>query len=248
MTKTMMNDTRTPKERRRTNEPRTVPLPEYPETTSPVPWLTSIHGTPGRGNYGDSRYRGNCSGLLIKDLLRFYRPRRVLDPMEGSGTCRDVCRELRIDYVGEDLRTGFDATNPKSFERLGRFDFIWLHPPYWNMVAYNPKQPRCLSNARDVDDFQARLAAVLRNCRTVLDAHGVLALLIGDIRERGRYQGLPFHAFFAAVSAGLWLAAPEIVRFQHGATSSSRRYSTPLIPRLHDLCFVLRGVTEPSPN
>jgi hypothetical protein len=195
MTKTMMNDTRTPKERRRTNEPRTVPLPEYPETTSPVPWLTSIHGTPGRGNYGDSRYRGNCSGLLIKDLLCFYRPRRVLDPMEGSGTCRDVCRELRIDYVGGDIRTGFDAACPEDFGQLGRFDFIWLHPPYWNMVRYNPEEPRCLSNAHEVDDFQAGLADVLRNCRTVLKTDGVLALLIGDIRERGRYQGCPSSRF-----------------------------------------------------
>src|SRR4051794_20461596 len=83
--------------------PRTVPLPAIPESGSPVPWLTSIHGTPGRGNYGDAGYRGNCSGLLIKDLLQFYRPRRVLDPMEGSGTCRDVCREVRIEYVGGDI-------------------------------------------------------------------------------------------------------------------------------------------------
>ena len=97
--------------------PKTVPLPAIPESGSPVPWLTSIHGTPGRGNYGDAGYRGNCSGLLIKDLLQFYRPRRVLDPMEGSGTCRDVCRELRIEYFGGDIRLGFDATDPKSFER-----------------------------------------------------------------------------------------------------------------------------------
>ena len=168
--------------------------------------------------------------------------------MEGSGTCRDVCRELRIDYVGGDIRTGFDATNRQRFERLGGFDFIWLHPPYWNMVPYNPGQPRCLSNARDVDDFQSRLTAVLRNCRTVLTAGGVLALLIGDIRKRGRYQGLPFHAFFAAVRVGFWLAAPEIVRFHHGATSSKKRDTTPFIPRLHDLCFVLQGVTEPPPE
>jgi hypothetical protein len=70
--------------------PTTVPLPEAPVTASPVPWLTSIHCTPGRGDYGDPGYRGNCSGLLVRDLLRFYQPRRVLDPMEGAapaGTC-----------------------------------------------------------------------------------------------------------------------------------------------------------------
>ena len=123
-----------------------VVLPETPDTTSPVPGLTSIHATPGRGPYGDPRYRGNCSGLLIRDLLRFYRPGRVLDPMEGSGTCGDVCRELGIRYEGRDLKHGFDATRPEHFEGLGRFDFIWMHPPYFQMVRYNPGDPRCLSS------------------------------------------------------------------------------------------------------
>src|SRR3954469_13772713 len=111
-----------------------LPLPEAPTTESPVPQLTSIHATPGRGPYGDPRYRGNCSGLLIRDLLRFYQPKRVLDPMEGGGTCRDVCRELAIPYEGRDQNRGFDATRPEDFAGLGRFDFIWMHPPYFQMV------------------------------------------------------------------------------------------------------------------
>lgn len=221
--------------------PKTVPLPAIPESGSPVPWLTSIHGTPGRGNYGDAGYRGNCSGLLIKDLLQFYRPRRVLDPMEGSGTCRDVCRELRIEYFGGDIRLGFDATDPKSFEDIGSFDFIWLHPPYWKMVAYNQGEPRCLSNAATLPEFRSQLARVFKNCRSVLSDGGKLGLQIGDVRERGEYQALPFHVFYTASKVGFCLAAPEIVRFQHGATSSKKRYSQAFIPRLHDLCFVLKA-------
>lgn len=219
------------------HEPQAI-LPRVPETGSPVPWLTSIHWMPGRGPYGDPGYRGNCSGLLIKDLLRFYRPRRVLDPMQGSGTCRDVCRELRINYRGADLKTGFDATRPENFRGIEPVDFVWLHPPYATMIRYNPGDARCLSNSADVPEFRERLRLVLENCRTVLTPGGKLSLLIGDVRERGRYQGLPFHAFNAAVGAGFRLAAPEIVRFQHGATSSRKRYAQAFIPRLHDICFV----------
>src|SRR5262249_32880712 len=135
-----MTDQPEPRRRSRetTRESRqaTVPLPEAPTTASPVPWLTSIHATPGPGNYGTADYRGHCSGLLIRDLLLFYCPGRVLDPMEGGGTCRDVCRELGIDYQGRDLRRGFDATDATAFAQLGTFDFIWLHPPYWQMVRY----------------------------------------------------------------------------------------------------------------
>ena len=86
--------------------PQYVPLPAAPKTASPVPWLTSIHAIPGRGDYGDPAYRGNCSGLLIRDLLLYHQPRRVLDPMTGGGTCRDVCRELEIECVSLDIRSG----------------------------------------------------------------------------------------------------------------------------------------------
>jgi len=217
-----------------------LPLPEAPRTGSPVPWLTSIHARPGRGPYGDPRYRGNCSGLLIEDLLRFYNPRRVLDPMEGGGTCGDVCRALGIPYEGYDLKMGFDATNPELFARLGRFDLVWLHPPYWKMVAYNPGDARCLSGPPTVAAFVGRLRQVLRNCRDVLAAGGVLALLIGDGRHEGRYLGLPFRALDAAAAEGLWLAAPEIIRFGHGSTSARRTYSGSFIPRVHDVCLILR--------
>jgi hypothetical protein len=221
-----------------------VPLPDCPITASPVPSLTSIHATPGRGDYGNPRYRGNCSGLLIRDLLKFYVPRRVLDPMQGGATCRDVCKELGIDYEGRDLRDGFDATRQESFWRQGYFDFVWLHPPYWNMVRYNPSDSRCLSNAPTLEAFVAALRSVLRNCRSILTENGKIAVLMGDGKHRGHYLGLPFHTFNAAAAEGLRLAAPEIIRFGHGSTSSTKVYSTSFIPRLHDVCLVLEPTSH----
>ena len=213
-------------------------LPDAPRTASPVPWLTSIHARPGRGPYGNPGYRGNCSGLLIEDLLNYYRPRRVLDPMQGGGTCRDVCSTLGIAYRGLDLRSGFDATRPGAFSDLGRFDFIWMHPPYWKMVRYSDDE-RCLSNAATMREFVGRLRQVLSNCMSVLSDGGKLAILIGDGKHKGRYMGLPFRAMRAAALEGYWLAAPEIIRFGHGSTSSTKVYSTSFIPRLHDVCLVL---------
>jgi hypothetical protein len=228
--------------------PNTVPLPEAPVTASPVPWLTSIHGTPGRGDYGDAGYRGNCSGLLVRDLLRFYQPRRVLDPMEGGGTCRDVCRELGVSYVGRDLKTGFDATDAAAFEKLGTFDFIWTHPPYWQMVRYNPGDSRCLSSSGSVGEFVRQMRTVFANCRRALNPGGKLAVLMGDGKHAGEYLGLPFRLMSAATKEGFWLAAPEIIRFGHGATSSRKPYSTSFIPRLHDVCLVLKAVEREKPT
>lgn len=217
-------------------------LPAAPITGGRTPQLTSIHATPGRGPYGDPRYRGNCSGLLIRDLLCFYRPQRVLDPMEGGGTCRDVCSALGIRYEGRDLRRGFDATRPEDYRGLGTFDFIWWHPPYFQMVRYNGDDARCLSNAASVRDFVAMMRVVLRNLAAVLADGGKLAILIGDGKHEGKYLGLPFRTMSAAAKEGYWLAAPEIIRFGFGATSSRKEYSGKFVPRVHDVCLVLEKV------
>jgi len=222
-----------------TGEEQTVPLPTAPKTGSPVPWLTSIHGRPGRGPYGSPSYRGNCSGLLIKDLLMFFQPSSVLDPMAGSGTCRDVCRELGIHCESYDLSSGFDATEGSRYRELGRFDFVWLHPPYWRMLHYGD-DPRCLSNAPTASDFFERLRLVIRNCADVLNANGKLAILMGDGKHQGEYLALPFRTMSLAMAEGLWLACPEIVRFSHGSSSSAKEYRTSFIPRLHDICLVLK--------
>jgi len=52
--------------------------------------LCSVVSYPDRGPWGDSRYRGNCSGYLVKDLILRFGCKSVFDPAEGSGTVRDV--------------------------------------------------------------------------------------------------------------------------------------------------------------
>ena len=210
-----------------------------PRTGSPVPSLTSIHARPGRGPYGDPAYPGNCSGLLIRDLLAYYQPQTVLDPMAGSGTCRDVCHDVGIACRSYDLKSGFDATDRAAFAFLVGFDFVWLHPPYWRLVRYS-NDPRCLSNAPTLKEFVTRLRAVIRNCIAVMEPTGRIAILMGDMKHDGEYCGLPFRVLNAAAAEGLWLDAPEIIRPSHGATSSKKTYSHAFIPRLHDVCLIFK--------
>ncbi len=76
------------------DQPVYARLPRAPRTASPVPHLTSLYHFDGTDQYGDRRYPGNCGGRLIEDLLTYFRPRNVFDPMAGSGTCGDVCTAL----------------------------------------------------------------------------------------------------------------------------------------------------------
>ena len=41
---------------------------------------TSVVSYPARDNrYGKNTYRGNCTGLLIKDMIEFFKPRLFVD-------------------------------------------------------------------------------------------------------------------------------------------------------------------------
>ena len=222
-----------------TTASRQVTLPASPKTTSPVPWLTSIHSTINRGPWGSSSYRGNCGGYLIKDLLQFFAPERVLDPMTGSGTCRDLCADLDIACTSFDLKAGQDASNPASYAELPEHDFVWLHPPYWRMIRYNADE-RCLSRAATLDAFLRGLGDVLESCRSVLKPDGHVAVLIGAYEDRGRHIPLPALTTAMAIERGFWPACIDIVRFQHGNTSSRRSYDRSFIPGLHDICIVLK--------
>lgn len=215
-------------------------MPAAPHNTSPVPELTSLHGTQNRGPWGNASYRGNCDGYLINKLLRYFDAKRVLDPMSGSGTCREVCEDLNIEHETMDVRHGQDAADPEQYRSRGTFDFIWMHPPYWRQIVYSA-DPRCLSNAPTLESFGDRLQSVLQNSKSVLAPGGRIAVLIGGYSDRGTYQPLPAVTIQRAEREGLRMACTEIVRLQHGNTSSRRTYQSSFIPGLHDQCLIFES-------
>ena len=95
--------------------------------------LTSLLRYPDRGPWGKGSYFGNCTGYLVFDLLDYFKPRSVFDPMEGSGTTGEVCFDLTIEYVGRDLKDGFDLLSSPLPDQ--HFDLIFWHPPYCPAIA-----------------------------------------------------------------------------------------------------------------
>ncbi|HVX09909.1 MAG TPA: hypothetical protein VHC22_01790 [Pirellulales bacterium] len=225
-------------------QPIYAKLPRAPKNGSPVPRLTSLYHLDRAGEYGDRRYPGNCGGNLIKDLLRFFTPFSVFDPMSGSGTCRDVCRELGIYCWSTDIHEGFDLCDPACFHGEGKlvacrtFDFCWLHPPYWRQKLY-ADDPRDLSRAPTLDAFLERFGLALAHSAYVLKPGGKLAVLMGDYNDRDAgFIPLTYHTKRLAFQCGLKQPVTDIIRFSHGASSSTKIYRTSFIPGLHDVCMV----------
>lgn len=216
-------------------------LPIAPTNTSPVPHLTSLYHHADPGPYGDRRYPGNCGGALIRDLLSFFRPNSVLDPMRGSGTCSDVCAELGIPCQSLDIRSGFDACDHEQIAKVAvksPFDFVWAHPPYWRQKVYSRDQ-RDLSAAPTLQVFLIRYAAFISGITASLPPGGCLAILMGDYTDRtAGFVPLVFHTKRLAFEAGLRQCCTDIIRFSHGNSSSRKVYTSSFIPGLHDVCAV----------
>lgn len=218
-------------------------LPLAPVNASPVPGLTSLYHFDEAGSYGDRSYPGNCGGNLIKDLLLYFRPAMVLDPMTGSGTCREVCSELGITCRSSDIHAGFDAADASEMRALAGpegADFVWAHPPYWRQKLY-AADTRDLSRAENLNMFLDRYAAFIGAASAVLSHGGRLAVLMGDYADRDAgFVPLVYHTKRLAFEAGLRQCCTDIIRFSHGASSGRKVYRSSFIPGLHDVCMIFQ--------
>jgi len=214
---------------------RMVPLPLAPVNASPVPGLTSLYHRADAGPWGDRGYPGNCSGYLIRDLLKFYGAKTVYEPMSGSGTCLEVCRDLGLYSQSADIHEGVDACEARFDEE---FDFVWLHPPYWRQKLY-ADDPKDLSREPTLDGFLKRYRQLIDACAQALKPGGHMAILMGDYQDReAGFVPLVYHTKRLAFELGLKQCATDIIRFSHGASSSRKVYRSSFIPGLHDTCVI----------
>ena len=164
--------------------------------------------------------------------------------MLGSGTTRDVVEGLNkykktgISYWGSDLRQGFDLTKQNL---PGRYDFVWIHPPYWNIIQYSNNIPNDLSNCETYEQFRTLLMACLERCYEALEIGGRLAVLIGDVRRGGKYT--------AIVKDILSLPFGElrsiIIKVQHNCTSDRKQYGKlEDVPIKHEYCVIFKKTAD----
>lgn len=201
--------------------------------------LTSLLRYPDRGPWGQSRYFGNCTGYLLVDLLDYLQPQSVFDPMEGSGTTREVCFDLNVVCEGRDLRSGFDLLSSPLPDQ--QFDLIFWHPPYWPGHQYTD-HPNDFSNAKTETDFLHRMKAGFERLASLMTPKGHLVILIGDGRKNGVFY--PMHS--QLIQFGLLpLEAVLIKEGDHERRARHFQYGpTPFIPTLHEYVLIFTGATR----
>ena len=206
--------------------------------------LCSVVSYPQRGPWGNSGYRGNCSGHLVKDLILRFNCKSVFDPSEGGCTVKDVVeginRHLRrnIYYEGRDLRNNWDILTGDLPEK--QFDFVWYHPAYWDIIRYSD-DPRDLSNCKTLEDFECALNRSVERLFDTVKHGGILVVLIGDKRKDGKYYAL-FRTLLMNRKIGHLKAI--IIKMQHNCRSDRKTYtgSPFLVPIKHEYCMVFQKI------
>ncbi|MFA0809549.1 DNA adenine modification methylase [Microbulbifer epialgicus] len=213
---------------------------------------SSVISYPNRGNYGDSRYRGNCSGYVIKDFLETYgyQDGLFVDPSEGGGTSRDVANELGVRYIGLDLSKGFNLCTDDLYLTLGeRASTIFWHSPYWRMIPYSGKNamwgnkphPFDLSHASSLQDFLSGCQLAISNIYDALRTKGTYGILIGNWRHQGEYYNLS--SMLERLCPGKLV--DEIIKVQHNCVSDRKTYRGSHFVRIaHEKLLVFQKANE----
>ena len=208
--------------------------------------MKSVMSFPERGNYGNSNWRGNTSGYVIKELIEHFNPRLFVDACEGSGTSKDVCKEMGIEYVGLDLYKGQDFTKDYILTQLPRpADICFTHPPYHDMIAYSGSVygkeilMGDTSHCRNVEEFISKSQVMLMNQREATKEGGIYCTLIGDQRggSLGKGNFRSFQADFISMMPKEELLSVAI-KLQHNCMSDTRVYNGSFIPIMHEYLLI----------
>jgi len=197
--------------------------------------MNSVISFPDRGKWGDSKWRGNCSGHVIRNLVEHFRPKTFVDICEGSGTSGDVCREMGVKYLGLDLHKGQDFTKDPVLSACvaafgGPAEMSFSHFPYAAMIDYGQvgkfSDPslvsRDTSRCSTIDEFLEKSQFALLNQREGTRQGGVYATLIGDMRKAGVFRS--FQADFLSMMPRDENVA-VVIKMQHNCRSNGTSYA-----------------------
>lgn len=201
---------------------------------------SSIMSYKDRGKWGNPRYRGNCSGWVIYNLLKHFQPKAFTEIFAGGGTGYEVAKELGYtSSIHLDLNPQFGGWNALTDDLPGGSDFTFLHPPYYNIIKYSGEmygEPHLddLSRCTSYADFLMKSNLVNAKAFSGLRNGGRMAVLVGDVRKDGQLYSLQKDM--------QWFGHIEsiIIKEQHNCESDRRRYRGSFIPIEHEYLIIMK--------
>lgn len=144
----------------------------------------------GKGKQGDQNYAGATPSYIIWNVLSRYTKegQLVVDPMCGSGTTIDVCRDTDRRVLGYDIHPVRNDIYRADARKLPledrKADFVFVDPPYGDNIEYSDEKD-CIGriNATDPGYFTA-MDGVIGEIDRVLKGDRYMTLYVCDYYHR----------------------------------------------------------------
>ena len=205
--------------------------------------MTTHWSFPEHGNWAthDSKWRGNWSPYIPRNIILRYSKEMDLVLDQGGGTTLVEAKLLNRDIIGVDCndkaiscckeKINFDYSPAKGrvylykgdardlwFQSDNSVDLICTHPPYADIIKYSDGVPGDLSLLK-VKDFLEAMKPVAEESYRVLKKGKFCAVLMGDTRQKGCMIPMSFDVMKIFQNAGFTLKE-LIIKEQHNCKAT----------------------------
>ncbi len=152
----------------------------------------------GKTPKGNNKYAGVTPAFIIYNMvMRYTQPGDlVLDPMCGSGTTIDVCKEEGRRCIGYDIV----PTRPDIIQNDARklplenesVDMIFIDSPYGDNIKYNEHPANFGEISAEDENFYKELEKTMAESYRVLKPGKVIGWLIGDQWVKKKFTPVGF--------------------------------------------------------
>ncbi len=183
---------------------------------------------------GDQNYPGATPSYIIWNLLQRYTRENdlIVDPMCGSGTTIDVCKDLNRRVIGFDLSPYRDDIISADARHLPLrsecVDFVFVDPPYGTHIHYSD-DPRCIGklSANDENYYKA-MEQCIKEIYRILKPQRYTALYCCDsFQKKKPFAPIGFRLF--SIMEKWFLPVDIIAVVRHNRTLLRRHYHTEAI-------------------
>ncbi|MFL6372834.1 MAG: DNA methyltransferase [Nitrososphaera sp.] len=155
----------------------------------------------GKNQKGSNKYAGVTPAFVIYNMIKRYTEPGdvVLDPMAGSGTTVDVCKEEGRRCIAYDIsltRSDIAQNDARKIPLAeASTDMIFIDSPYGDNIHYNDHPDNIGHLSAETDQFYKELDKVMSECYRVLKPGRVLGWLIGDQWVKKKFTPVGFRVY-----------------------------------------------------
>lgn len=155
----------------------------------------------GKTPKGSNKYAGVTPAFAIYNMVKRYTEpgELVLDPMAGSGTTLDVCKEEGRECKAFDISPVRPEIAQNDARRLPlpdeSVDMVFIDSPYGDNIDYNDQPGNIGKISAETGEFYDELEKVMAECRRVMKPGKAIGWVIGDQWVRKKFTPVGFRVY-----------------------------------------------------